>query len=82
MFIAGELKFPNGALRITRTPGRSVGENTIRLDDLIDSSALTSAFVFAFFIAQDQFFKHFPFKRPGDDTYWREEVPVGAFLNP
>ncbi|KAJ7686930.1 tyrosyl-DNA phosphodiesterase-domain-containing protein [Mycena rosella] len=57
------MKYAGGALRLTRTPGRST-VNTVSLKDLIRPYELRSAFVFSFFIEDDHLFQHFPFKRP------------------
>lgn len=58
--------YPNGALRITRTPGREGAKNTVSLGDLVKKEHLQSACIFAFFIAQDELFRHLPLsKKPG-----------------
>ncbi|KAI3399953.1 hypothetical protein diail_5109 [Diaporthe ilicicola] len=54
------MAFPNGALRITRTPGRLSAKNCINLADVIHKDSLMSACVFAFFIANEELFKHLP----------------------
>lgn len=62
-----EMAFPRGALRITRTPGRRQSKNTISLPELIVKDQLVSGCVFAFFIAQDELFRHLPFSKKHDD---------------
>ncbi|KAF7366991.1 Phospholipase D/nuclease [Mycena sanguinolenta] len=58
-------KYHNGALRLTRTPGRHNTANTVSLEDLIDRHFLCSAMVYAFFIENPYVFDFFPFqKRP------------------
>lgn len=76
---ASTIKFPHGALRITRTFGRSAGTNTISLEDIIDSSALTSAFVYSYNMG-DLIFRYLPFKRLyGSDreVNYQKDTPVG-----
>lgn len=55
--------FPNGAIRITRTPGRSRAKNCINLTDVIHKDSLVSACIFSFFIANEELFKHLPLSR-------------------
>lgn len=57
------MAFPNGALRITRTPGRSRAKNCINLTDVIHKDSLASACVFSFFIANEELFEHLPLSR-------------------
>ncbi|KZV92645.1 hypothetical protein EXIGLDRAFT_768762 [Exidia glandulosa HHB12029] len=52
--------FPDGALRITRTPGRLHDVNAISLPELIDRDQLVSTAIFAFFIADDDLLRHLP----------------------
>ncbi|KAJ7450635.1 tyrosyl-DNA phosphodiesterase I [Mycena latifolia] len=59
------MTYAGGALRLTRTRGRSA-VNTISLKDLIHSYELSSAFVYSFFIENDHLFQYFPFKKNGD----------------
>ncbi|KAK2596915.1 hypothetical protein N8I77_012799 [Diaporthe amygdali] len=54
------MAFPNGALRITRTPGRSRAKNCINLADVIHKDSLVSACIFSFFIANEELFEHLP----------------------
>jgi hypothetical protein len=58
------IRFQHGALRLTRTPGRTAS-NTITLEQLIHAPALCSAFVSAFFIADFEFLSYFPFTPTG-----------------
>lgn len=57
------MAFPNGALRITRTPGRMRAKNCINLTDVIHKDSLVSACVFSFFIANEELFEHLPLSR-------------------
>lgn len=57
------MAFPNGALRITRTPGRRNAKNCVNLTDVIDKEQLVSACVFSFFIADEELFQHLPLSR-------------------
>lgn len=66
------MAFPNGALRITRTPGRQNQKNCINLGDLIHKEHLVSACIYAFFIARDELFRHLPLSQSSDD------VPVSS----
>lgn len=54
------MKYPNGALRITRTPGRQGLRNCVNLEDLVATKELTSACVYSFFIGQEELFRHLP----------------------
>lgn len=60
------MAFPDGALRITRTPGRSRAKNCINLADVIHKGSLISACVFSFFIANEELFKHLPLSKTSD----------------
>lgn len=62
------IAFPNGALRITRTPGRKTQKNCINLGDLIHKDHLVSACVYAFFIARDELFRHLPLSESSNDV--------------
>ncbi|KUI61481.1 Tyrosyl-DNA phosphodiesterase 1 [Cytospora mali] len=55
-----DMAFPNGALRITRTPGRRNAKNCVNLADVIHKEHLVSACIYAFFIADEELFKHLP----------------------
>lgn len=57
------MAFPSGALRITRTPGRSRAKNCINLTDVIHKDSLVSACVFSFFIANEELLEHLPLSR-------------------
>ncbi|KAJ6511854.1 hypothetical protein DFH09DRAFT_1100151 [Mycena vulgaris] len=65
------MKYVGGALRLTRTPGRTA-LNTVSLQDLIHPHHLCSAFVFSFFIENDHLFQHFPFL----PTTYRPHCPI------
>ncbi|KAJ7291566.1 tyrosyl-DNA phosphodiesterase-domain-containing protein [Mycena rebaudengoi] len=58
---ASPMKYKGGALRLTRTPGRS-RVNTVTLGDLIDPLELRAAFVFAYCIGNECVFQHLPLK--------------------
>jgi tyrosyl-DNA phosphodiesterase-1 len=60
------IAYPNGALRITRTPGRQKTKNCVNLEDVIHKQHLVSACVFSFFIAESEFYRHFPFSDSSD----------------
>ena len=71
------MQYPNGALRITRTPGRGSGSsirNTITLEDLINKKTLVSACIFSYFIGQHELFQHLPLSKTSN------AVPVGSRL--
>lgn len=65
------LQFPQGALRITRTPGRTYARNTTSLSDLISKDHLIAGLCYAFFIAQDELFRHLPIGR-----YKKPNIPI------
>lgn len=65
---APTIAFPNGALRITRTPGRQGQKNCINLGDLIHKDHLLSACVYSFFIARNELFGHLPLSMSSDDV--------------
>ncbi|CZT07545.1 uncharacterized protein RAG0_12942 [Rhynchosporium agropyri] len=54
------VKYPNGTLRITRTPGRKNAKNCVNLKDVIQGKSLVSACAFSFFIGENEFYDHFP----------------------
>lgn len=60
------MAFPNGAVRITRTPGRQSDKNCVNLGDLIQKDQLVSACVYSFFIAREEVFRHLPFSHSSD----------------
>lgn len=66
------MAFPNGALRMTRTPGRKDQKNCINLGDLIHKDHLVSACIYAFYIARNELFRHLPLSHSSDD------VPVSS----
>lgn len=68
------MAFPEGALRITRTPGRKNQKNCINLGDLIHKDHLVSACIYAFFIARNELFRHLPLSNSSND------VPVSIDL--
>ncbi|KAI0427476.1 tyrosyl-DNA phosphodiesterase I [Xylaria sp. FL1042] len=55
------MKYPNGAIRITRTPGRKHAKNCVNLQDIIHKDHLESACIYSFSIAEDELYEHFPF---------------------
>ncbi|KAJ7605912.1 tyrosyl-DNA phosphodiesterase-domain-containing protein [Roridomyces roridus] len=55
------MKYPRGALRLTRTPGRD-HVNTVSLGDLVHPKDLVAAFVFSYCLETDFIAKLFPFK--------------------
>lgn len=70
------MRFVDGNLFLTRTPGRRCRTpsnrsvlNTITLHELIHSDLLHTAFCHAFFIAQDEFFRYFDFHRADVPIY-------------
>lgn len=70
------MAFPDGALRITRTPGRINDKNCVNLADVIHKEHLVSACIFSFFIAKNELFKHLPLSHTSDD------IPVRQRANP
>ncbi|KAK6086559.1 ubiquitin interaction domain-containing protein [Seiridium cupressi] len=79
------MKFPDGALRITRTPGRQTAKNCVNLEDLIDKKSLVSACIFSFFIANEELFPHLPLSQSsnvpiyiGRDPNMDPMVPVAC----
>ncbi|KAK8081188.1 hypothetical protein PG997_009006 [Apiospora hydei] len=61
------MTYPNGGLRITRTPGRRRTKNCVGLGDIIDKDHLVSACIFAFYIADEELFQHLPISRRSAD---------------
>ena len=57
------MKYENGALRISKTPGRHSHKNAIGWSDIFVRSAITSTFCNFFFVAQDEFFRYLPLGR-------------------
>jgi len=68
------MSFRGGAIRITRTPGRTNDKNTVSLPDIIKKQHLVSACIFSFFNAQDELFQHLPLSR--SSTSGSTEVPI------
>lgn len=54
------ITYPNGAIRITRTPGRQRAKNCVNLSDIIHRDELKSACIFSFFIAEEELYQHLP----------------------
>lgn len=63
-----QMAFPNGGLRITRTPGRSRAKNCVNLIDVIHKDSLLSACLFAFYIANEELFEHLPLSDTSDSV--------------
>ncbi|KAI0551530.1 tyrosyl-DNA phosphodiesterase I [Xylaria curta] len=60
------MSYANGAIRITRTPGRRLAKNCVNLRDVIHKDHLEAACVYCFFIAEEEFYGHLPFaEKPG-----------------
>jgi len=70
------MTYPNGALRITRTPGRRKTKNCVNLEDVIHKQHLISACVFSFFIGDRELYDHLPLSQSSD------AVPVSASYAP
>jgi hypothetical protein len=60
------IKYPNGGLRITRTPGRKKSKNCVNLSDVIHKHDLVSACIFSFFIAEEELFPYLPLSHTSD----------------
>lgn len=71
-----KMAYPNGGIRITRTPGRRQAKNCINLDDLINKRDLTSACIYSFFIADEEILPYFPLSRSSNSP------PVSLVLSP
>jgi len=54
------IAYPNGGIRITRTPGRNNSANCINLVDIVHKDHLVSACIFSFFIANEELFQYLP----------------------
>ncbi|KAK8129063.1 ubiquitin interaction domain-containing protein [Apiospora sp. TS-2023a] len=65
------MSYPDGGLRITRTPGRREAKNCVGLGDLIDKDHLVSACTFAFYIADEELFPHLPIS-----TGTKDAIPI------
>ncbi|KAH8160158.1 hypothetical protein CIB48_g8086 [Xylaria polymorpha] len=60
------MSYANGAIRITRTPGRAHAKNCVNLRDLILKDHLEAACVYSFFIAEEELYGYLPFsQKPG-----------------
>jgi tyrosyl-DNA phosphodiesterase-1 len=70
------ITYPNGALRITRTPGRQNTKNCVNLQDVIHKQHLLSACVFSFFIGDNELYDHLPLSHSSD------AVPVSKTYTP
>ncbi|KAF7519945.1 hypothetical protein G7054_g12934 [Neopestalotiopsis clavispora] len=62
------LKYPDGALRITRTRGREHAKNCVSLEDLIDKQSLVSACIYSFYIGDHELFQHLPLSKTSNDV--------------
>ncbi|KAK8119694.1 ubiquitin interaction domain-containing protein [Apiospora kogelbergensis] len=62
------MAYPNGALRITRTPGRLNDKNCVGLGDIINKEHLVSACIFAFYIADEEFLPYLPISTSSTDA--------------
>ena len=60
------MAYPNGAIRITRTPGRQNDKNCVNLADIIHKDYLVSACIYAFFIADEELLRYLPVSRSSD----------------
>ena len=69
----GLIKYPHGALRITRTPGRRTAKNCVNLEDVIHKQHLVSACVFSFFIGDMELYDYLPLS---DD---HDAIPVSNY---
>ncbi|KAE8440788.1 hypothetical protein EG329_006566 [Mollisiaceae sp. DMI_Dod_QoI] len=61
-----DISYRNGALRITRTPGRRKAKNCVNLEDVIHKNHLVSACVFSFFIGDRELYDHLPLSHSSD----------------
>ncbi|KAI1108155.1 tyrosyl-DNA phosphodiesterase I [Nemania sp. NC0429] len=64
------MTYPNGAIRITRTPGRKHAKNCVNLSDIIHKNQLVSACIYSFFIAEDELYPHLPL------SHSSSEIPI------
>ncbi|RWA14048.1 hypothetical protein EKO27_g1065 [Xylaria grammica] len=55
------MAYANGAIRITRTPGRKYAKNCVNLQDVIHKDQLESACIYSFFIAEEELYEYLPF---------------------
>ncbi|GAA6030559.1 hypothetical protein JCM8097_006206 [Rhodosporidiobolus ruineniae] len=72
----GLAKYRNGALRITRTPGRkaSGARNCIELGDVLKKESMLGAFISSFLFEDDFFQHHLPIE--GSGPHSRRDVPL------
>jgi len=63
-------RYLNGALRITRTPGRATHKNCVNLRDVIQKEELRAAMIYAFYIEDSELFPQLPF------SFSEDRVPV------
>ncbi|ETS77792.1 hypothetical protein PFICI_09854 [Pestalotiopsis fici W106-1] len=77
------LKFPNGALRITRTEGRKKAKNCVGLEDLVDKQSLVSACIYSYFIADGDLLKYLPLSKTSNDVpiYIGRDVGYDEHIN-
>ena len=66
------MTYPDGAIRITRTPGRQYAKNCVNLSNIIDKDHLVSACIYAFFIADSELLHLLPVSRSSNT------VPVSS----
>ena len=74
---AEALKYPNGALCITRTPSRRYCRYSANLEDIIQKDKLVSAFCQSFSIHGADLYKHLPFSRTSNDV----PIYIGCDIN-
>lgn len=60
------MAYPEGGLRITRTPGRRNAKNCVNLSDIIHKEQLISACVFSFFIGDNELYDYLPLSHSSD----------------
>ncbi|GAA5851933.1 hypothetical protein JCM8547_000103 [Rhodosporidiobolus lusitaniae] len=75
-WLEGLEKYRNGALRITRTPGRAEAgtRNCVELRDLLKPESLEGMWACAFFLEYDFFSPHVPVDGSGEHA--RRDVPI------
>lgn len=69
-----QMKYPNGAVRITRTQGRDDTKNCISLKDIIDKKSLLSACIYSYYIGDHELFDHLPFSKTSNDVPVRRMI--------
>lgn len=70
-----QMKYPNGAIRMTRTQGRDDTKNCINLEDIIDRKGLVSACIYSYFMSDNELFHHLPFSKTSNDVPVRRKIP-------